>query len=994
MKEESAMNRRISPLSGILALAASALLLVAAPLAAQKTSSSIHGTVTGDSGPVAGAQVVAVNSDSGFTRDAKSGADGGYTLLGLTPGSYEVIVTADNFLEQRVTLQVLLGQSPQVDFKMPLATVQGEQIEVVGVAAQTQIDTHSSTIETNITPQQIESLPQNNRNFLNFAALAPGVRFTTNQDEQGQKVHSGGEDARQINVYIDGLSYKNDLLQGGAFMQDSSRGNPFPQNAVQEFRVLTQNYKAEYEQAAAAVITAVTRSGGNTFKGDAFYYSQNKSMVTQDEFSEARGEEKPDYKRQQGGLDFGGPITKDKLHFFVSYEQNKQDRAASVFRGGSFGAAPADVQALLGQYSTGTLLQPFDEKLYFGKLSWQPSPSQSADFSYHKRDESEVRGFGGQRVRQGAENFLDKTDALVIQHQAVFGGSLNEGSVTYQKLHWNPSGVDTSVPHENYIGILDVGGKDSTQDFQQKKLGVRDDFTKLFDWRGSHSVKVGTAISRLDYDVSKTQFDNPLFEFRDLEQWEFPFHARLGAGNPGLSFNNTQFGIYAQDDWQVLANLTINLGVRWDYETNMVNNDYVTPPALVDALQNACTTFSQPIGGQSSWCIPEILDLQRYTTDGNRRDPYTGMIQPRLGFAWDVASDGKTVVFGGWGRYYDRVILNDIFDESYRQTHPQYEFCFSADGSPSPNCSVPAIPWDPSYLSRQGLLDLIASGRAGSPEVYLVANDLKPPRSNQWTLGVRRQLGAWKSSLSYGNVRGFNGLSYFFGDRVPGTSFNDRFGNNIPIPGYGRVFITSSARQTWSSSYMFTLDKPYTVESRWGFDLAYTYTDAFQEGTDNPSEGVAFGAFDYLSSATFYKIPASNEEKHRLVMTGTVGLPANFRVSSVITLGSGLPYTIFDDSHDPFTVRWNEGTPPKSSFIIPNAWGYRSVDLRLEWDAPPISNTVKIGLVAEGFNVFNYSNYNGFDNFRPRLPAVNPTFGNPTSAFNARRFQVGARVSF
>lgn len=988
------MNATSSVPRGLLAAAVAALILAAAPLAAQKTSGGIRGTVLSDSGLVAGARIAAVNTDSGFRRETVTGADGSFTLAGLTPGSWRVTVTAANLQEQQSTVQVLLGQEVALEFTLPGATVVSEQIEVVGQAYQAQIDTRGSEIETNITTQQIENLPQNNRNFLNFAALAPGVRFTDNQDEAGQKFRGGGQDARQVNVFIDGLSYKNDLIQGGAFMQDSSRGNPFPQNAVQEFRVLTQNYKAEYEQAAAAVITAVTKSGGNAFKGDLFYIYQNKSMVTQDEFSQARGDDKADYKRDQLGLAIGGPIIQDKLHFFVSAEQNKQDRAASVFRGGSFAAAPANVQQLLSQFPLGTLTVPFDEKLYFGKLSWQPSPSQSADFSYHKRDESEVRGFGGQRVRQGAENFLVTTDALVAKHQFVFADGLNEASVTYQKLGWNPTGIDVSTPRQNYFGILDVGGKDASQDFSQKKIGLRDDYSRVFDWHGGHTVKTGAAINRLKYEVEKTLFDNPLFEFRDTEGWQFPFHARFGFGDPGLRFDNDQFGLYVQDDWQVRPNLTLNLGVRWDYESNMINNDYRTPPELVAALAGACRTFGQPIGGQTTWCMPEILDLSRYTTDGSQRDPYTGMIQPRLGFAWDVKSDGKTVVFGGWGRYYDRVVLNDIFDESYRLTHPQYEFCFSADGSPVQNCSVPAVAWNPAFLSAQGLRDLIASGRAGAPEVFLTANDLKPPRSNQWTLGVRRQLGDWKASLSYGNVRGYNGLSFFFGDRVPGTTFNDRFGNNIPVPGYGRVFVTSSARRYESDALMLSLDRPYTTESRWGFNLAYTYSDATQSGTDNPGEGVAFGAFDYLSSATFYQFPASNNEDHRLVMSGTVGLPANLRVSSVVTLGSGVPFTIFDDATDPFTVRWNEGQPAKQAFIIPNAWAYRSVDLRLEWDAPEIARAVRVGLFAEGFNIFNYSNYNGFENFRPRLPGVNPRFGEPNSAFNTRRFQVGARLSF
>jgi hypothetical protein len=444
----------------------------------------------------------------------------------------------------------------------------------------------------------------------------------------------------------------------------------------------------------------------------------------------------------------------------------------------------------------------------------------------------------------------------------------------------------------------------------------------------------------------------------------------------------------------VTSNFTLNLGVRWDYESNMINNDYRTPSTVVNALSTACRNYGSAVGGQTTWCVRDFLDLDRYTTDGSDRDAYYNMVQPRLGFSWDLKGNGKSVVFGGYGKYYDRVVLNDIFDESYRQSWGIYTFCFSADGSPTPNCSVPAIQWRPEYLSADGLANLIASGQAAGPEIWLVSNDLKPPRSDQFTLGVRQQLGSWLGSLSYAGTRGYNGLSYFFGDLPPGTAFGDRFGGNVSVPGYGRVFITSTARRTWYDGVFLTLDKPYTASSRWGFNLAYTYAKAKQTGPDNSGEGIAFGAFDFLNSDAYTKTPGTNDERHRVVMSGMVGLPFGFRLASIITLGSGVPFTVFDASQGGFVVRWNEGRPAKHDFILQDAWAYRSVDLRAEWDAPAIADKARIGLTAEGFNIFNYDNGSCFENFKPTLPEVNPRFGQPNCQFNTRRFQVGARVSF
>jgi hypothetical protein len=410
-------------------------------------------------------------------------------------------------------------------------------------------------------------------------------------------------------------------------------------------------------------------------------------------------------------------------------------------------------------------------------------------------------------------------------------------------------------------------------------------------------------------------------------------------------------------------------------------------------LEGACRTYGQPVGGQTTWCLRDFLDLSRYTTDGSDRDAYTGMIQPRLGFSWNIGGHGKSVVFGGWGKYYDRIILNDIFDEAYRQQYKIYSFCFSATGAPAPNCFNPTLQWNPNYLSGDALRQLVAQGAVPGPEVFLVANDMKPPRSDQWTLGLRQQMGRWLGSLSYAGVRGHNNLMYFFGDLPPGTRFEDRFGANVGVPGYARIFITSTARRTWYDAIYLSLDRPMTLDSKWGLNLAYTYAKAKQTGTDNASEGIAFGAFDYLNSDSLYKFPGTNDERHRVVVSGAYRLPAGFQVSSLITLGSGTPFTIFDNSQDPFRVRWNEGRADKKDFIIPNAWVYRSVDLRLEWEAPPIKDT-RISLIAEGFNIFDYDNFGCFTADKPRLPDVNPRFGAPNCEFNTRRLQAGARVRF
>lgn len=985
----------------------SALLLLSLLICSQagaQVTASIGGTVSDVSGPLPGATVSAKNTQSAFVYKTTADNDGSFLLGGLPPGTYEITVSSEAYKPQTQTVTVLLGQANKLNFQLKLDMVVVADATVVGETTKVLIDTRSSAITTNITPQQMDNLPLNNRNFLAFAALAPGVRFTDNTDAVGQEFGSGGANPKQVNVFIDGLSYKNDIIKGGAFMQDSSRGNPFPQSAVQEYQVLTQNYKAEYEKAAAAVITAVTKSGGNAFHGDALFLYQNKSMIELDQFAKDRGDEKPPYTRKQYSLSLGGPVVKDQLNFFVSVEQNNRDVIASVFRGSSYDQAPANVKAILDPYQTGSLSSPFTEKLYFGKLSWQPNVSQTMDLSYNKRDEQDIRGFGTQRVKEGAENFKVPSDAAVLRHQLIAGNNmLNEASLNYQTQEWINTAIDASKPHQNYVGLLDIGGKDYIQDLLQKRTGIRDDLTYFGEWHGTHTVKGGVTANWMKYDMSKAAFGNPYFEYRrgdapNLENWQFPFKAVYGFGNPSLNFSNTQYGIYIQDDWMPTKNFTVNVGLRWDYETNMLNNGWRTPADVVSGLETACKTYSQPVGGKTTWCIPDIFNPSDFISNGNRSS-YKGMLQPRLGFSWAPSANGRTVVFGGWGLYYDRVTLNDIYDEQYRHSWKQYTFCFTGDPAnvgKNTGCGVNNLLWNPSYLSAAGLAGLIASGQTPGPEIFLLNNTTKPPRSIQWNLGVRQQLGSWLAAFTYANSRGYNSLVWSFGTDPPGTAFNDRWGNWIQIPGYGFIMRSYDVRRTWYDGYFLTFDKPYTVDSKWGFTFAYTYADAF--GMASNDEGAAF-AFDFLPP-DLPRFPSNFSEKHRVVMSGTVGLPAGFRASSIITLGSGVPYSSADASQgwDKFVYRYNVVYPQKFSFLGIKEWAYRSVDLRVEWDAN-LGGDLRFGLIGEAFNVFNWANYTysegwGSSGFQPPPGEINANFGKPTGAYNARRFQIGARFSF
>ena len=937
------------------------LLLIPARIVAQSTTGTLRGTVTdGAGGALPGVTVEAVNDDSGYRATAYTEQTGFYNLS-LPPGSYTVTASLQGLGSDTRKVRVLLGQTQVQDFGVRATA----EAAVTVTAEAPLIETRTNEIATNVTEEQIRTLPQGNRNFLNFAALSPGVRVSDN--EERKELNAAGAEGFNTNVFIDGTSYKNDVLLGGVAGQDASRGNPFPQNAVQEFRVLTQNFKAEYEKATTSIVTAVTKSGTNDLHGDVFAFYQDKDLVARDFFQERDDLDKPTYERWQVGVSLGGPIVKDSVHFFTSWEYNDQTRANLVTVGAAITNAPPALRAEL-ESQQGLFDSPFESNLLFGKLSWQAASNSLLDVSGFYRDESEIRDFRGRDSFQSGTDLTNNVWNAQAKYTMSGASFLSETTVGYNDYQWKTAPTNPDLVGRNYFEALRVGGNSDTQDFQQKRFSIREDFSLLnLQAAGDHVVKAGAVVNFNKYDVRKLQRGNPLFEFRPTN-FEIPFQALYGVGDPNLSTNNNQYGIYLQDDWTVNPRLTVNVGIRWDYETDMLNNDYVTPDLVRQNLEG-------------------IVD-DKYFTDGNDRPGYKNAFQPRLGFSYDLTGKGKTVVFGGYGRYVDRDVYNFTLDEKYRISWLVRVFRFSADGSPVDG--QPAIVWDPSYLSVAGLNGLIASGVAGKPEVFLINNDTEPPVTDQYSLGIRQAFGPVGASVSYAGMRGSNGFTYIRGNRNPdGTCC-------IPLADFANAFI-SSDKDFWYDALLVSIDKPYTTSSKWGATIAYTYAESEQTGNDlfsldcQPAECLG-GLSDYP------RHPTANDERHRLVFSGIVGLPWNIRFSTLVTLGSGLPWTINDAflgfGPNEFRVRLNEGTQEGS---FPFDAPYQSWDFRLQKDFL-IANLVSVGVIGEVFNATNHSNFTDFEGFirianDPAGP--NPDFGKPRQVSTpGRRFQFGLTVGF
>ncbi|OLC08318.1 MAG: hypothetical protein AUH42_01875 [Gemmatimonadetes bacterium 13_1_40CM_70_11] len=959
---------------------------------------------------LSGAEIRAKDVTSGVERSATAGASGAYTLPGLPPGTYELLARHIGNAPQRRPVLVQIGATVLADFSLQAGAV---ELAAVTVEATTPaVELRTSEIATNVTPQQIQRLPTPSRNFLDLAALAPGVVVSEDRVNLGannttpRNFSAGAQGPGEVNVFIDGASLKNDLTGGegggsGIAGQDNSRGNPFPRNAIQEYRVITQNFKAEYQKASSAIITATTRSGGNTWTGNAFTSYQNTDLVSKDTFFLAHYDSAtqahrdsfpasyrlPDYSRYLVGLSVGGPIIRDKLRFFGSYEGNYQNRANTV------NIAPDTFTALKSipfASFDGSFRSPFRETLVFGKLSYAAGPRSSIELSSSVRHEYDVRNFGGTQALQNAINWGNDVDFGTLKHSYFTGPWLNEASLTYERFRRTQIAASPGI-QQQVFPFGKIGSYESNQDFTQKRLGFRDDLTYTgFHSGGDHVIKVGTTVDYLTYDVNKGNNQSPTFYYNNLADcnpncvgnesyaYKNPYQLVWAAGNPFLTAHNAQLGAYAQDDWSPNSRLTINLGVRWDFESHMLNYDYVTPQAVRDTIRLYNSQLQHPI------------DTLEYFTDGHQRHRFYGSFQLRLGFSYALDRENKTTLFGGLGIFYDRSYFDISIDETLKLTYPQYSVFFAPRDSITPRAGQ--IAWNDSYLTTDttALRTIVTNGKAALGEAWLIGNHTKPPRSTQWNMGVRRVLGDYVVSLTYAGVRSYNGLvfnwaNFDFNSNTPRTCCV----GGSPFHGYNNIIFSTNSVKSWYDALQVQATRPYkkTGAIGWGAGLSVNYAWRSLAGIDNSDDEFAFPQA-YL----IVKHP-TNDEKARVVANWTTDVPYGYGVqfSGLITLGTGVRQDIAG-RFDP--TKWVAGgfTPNHYAFLIPiKTWAYRNVDLRLRKDFPNFSGTT-LGVTLDLFNALNFQNLGCYDSGDP---SNKTRFGKAFCvSSDPRRLQIGGEYSF
>ena len=895
-----------------------AALLAGAPAHAQLSSATIKGQITQSGTPAkAATPVVANNTATGYTYRTSTAADGSYVLTGLPPGVYEIQVAGQK--TDRVTLAI--GQTASLDLSVGAADAGNVQARVVILGSAQRRDVKTSEVGTTVSRAQIENLPQVTRNFLSFADLAPGVRFDVETNTGYGKLQGGAQNQDNVNVFIDGVGQKNYILRGGMTGLDASRGNPFPQSAVAEYKIISQNYKAEFDQVSSTAITAITKSGTNELHGDVFYDRTGSNLTAYDPFQKknrAAGVDRPSYSQSQYGFTLGGPIQKDAMHFFMAYEGKdiSQPRQVVPQRQDLLPNAGV-VPGLLAQ--SGSATSKFKENLLLAKIDAQLSDEQRLEVSTRIRRESDLVPEdiklsvpGNEKDRKNDETRFD------IKHEWTRGDFLNEARFGYEKFQWNPHAkvsapyvkyvVSPSNTANNVVDVLFTGGSPDAQDRAQKGLSLQDDLTYT-GWT-NHTVKGGIKTKQVDFDLYGTsrsvdirrEMINTVTGLTTVIQFD-PALAPVG-----VSYKDNQYGVYLQDDWKASNQLELNLGLRWDYETNMLNDSYVTPADRVAIFDRQDPRDGAPAGQTYAQSLAKGgVAIHDYISNGSNRKPFKKAYQPRVGFSYDVFGDRNTVVFGGAGRAYDRTIANSALDERQKNAQP-------------------------------------------GGEIWLIKSDHKLPYTDQFSLGLRQALGTWNTEIGYTNSRSHNQFNWFGGNR----DINGGWGTQSPIdplwgsvPGFGTLILGDFITQAKTESLYLKGDKPYTVASGWGLAATYTLSDG---KTTNKEWTNDIFNWTYGRSSSGWN-PSSNVERHRLVVAGLTDrvLPYGIMLSSKITLGSGLPFRITDCSKG-----WDQCVSRKG-----DGGSFREVDVALAKDVGV--GFGKVSLRVDVLNLFNTINYGSYD---------------------------------
>jgi hypothetical protein len=955
------LTHRFRYLAAALALALAAF----SPAFAQGTNGLIEGTVLDQQGlALPGVSVTATNASTGLARTATTDATGSYRIAGLPVGIYDVKATLAGFNAQARKASVNVESTTDVPFKMAVAG-QTENVEVTAEAPL--IDSKDNGVGEVITSVQIENLPLNGRQFGNLAALVPGVSLGYHTDPTKSTQFApqvGGGGGRNINYLIDGGDNNDDTV--GGMVQN------FPLDSIGEFKFETQRFRADTGRANGGTIKVVTKSGTNDFKGSLFEYFRDKSLNSQTTTEKNNNQEKGEYKKHQFGGSLGGPIIKDKTHFFLSVERVQQDTQQSVNTSGLF------------PDKDGVFDVPFRENLGVAKINHQVNSNNYLSVRYGYNKNEQPYGAGPSTPPEGWGTSTNKFHSANLNlNSALSGGRLNEFVFQYSYFK-NFISANSTLPYESFPNGVTVGQSINTpQTTEQHKFQFRDDFSWTM---GKHDLRVGASFiyePTLDITFSTGQ----VYQYTHLTDSRTSPISTIsrngsigGAGGSEGRIPNNQYAFYLQDGWRMNDKLTVDIGVRYDLVTGFAFDQ--SKNIIYSELTAAAKAGVFKSSGLPCPCIG-FEDFGKEPAEDKNN------IAPRVGFTYDAKADGNLVVRGGVGRYYDFAYTNAniLFavigaQSSFGQVylHQNSAGIRNADGS--------------LYQVGQPVPANQLVGATAPLPSHAATPLVKQPYTDQANLGFSKALGkdyALEVDAVYAHAQDL-GTRVAANVRINGGA--RRLSTYLPQSGGANFRIDIMEGESYYKGVNIALKK------RAGGNLSFTAwyslssaeSNASLRATDEFGEFNSLNAFDPFNEAQM--APTRTDSRHRFTLNGTWNAPGAFRVSPVFRYKSKTPYNVVagvDLNRDGANFDLPPGVTELNSA---RGSDFKQFDLRIARFIN-LTATKRFEVIAEGFNITNASNPGGYIG-----SMASAQFGKPTTYAGdfqrgeQRLFQLGLRFEF
>ena len=890
------MSRSIVHLARRVPVAALLVLLALPAAAAQVTTATLSGTVTDELGGALPGAIISIRaSETGAVRALSTDSTGRYSAPALEPGPYEFTVELQGFQTMRRSdLRLSVGQRLTLDVKLTVGRIE-DVLTVTGEAPV--IDTSRSSVAALVDAQQIRELPLNGRDFSQLALLQPGVLASPTTSRQvdrgmGTQVSIAGARPNQISYQLDGT----DVNFQGNGSPGSAAGGLLGVETVREFQVLINNYSAEYGRSSGGIVTAVTRSGTNEFRGAGFAFLRDESFDARNYFDSPTGETPPLDRHQFGGY-VGGPIVRERVFFFGSYEGLRQDRGyTAISRVPSRATrARADVVAFVrpfmqlfplptgeetgasGLYSV-EVVEPTRENYAVAKVDHIVSQNHSLSARY-SWDRAGV--VVPQPIPLFSVDTNTKAQFVVGEHKWILAPSLlNVIKVAWNRAYeatLNIDNIDVApsllfIPGTQFgslgvTGLTTLGTDTNTPTYVDlKSLQIAQALT----WsRGVHSIRTGVNVTRWFNDQNSSFTIGGNYRFSSVENFVLgranTFEGQAPGSTTDRRWRQNLIGLFVQDDWSVRRNLTLNAGVRYEF---------ITVPHEKDGREAA---------------MPDLYASAPTTGIGIFKNPSLKNVAPRLGLNWDVTGSGRNILQGGGGLFFEP-ILSNVYRAYGNRTPPSYSTI---------NPRNPPFP-DPTGAG------------AGTPRLRLdlVDYNLENPFRVQYNVTFQREV-VPRTVVSVGvlGARGYHQIRNIeWNQAVPQVLPDGQyFFPPNPVrrnPAFESMRLRTTDGRSWYQALIVGASR------RFSNNLALQASYTWGKSEDLGSQAVGSGDFDNSFQPAYGHDPVSNKGlsdydiHHNIVFNYTYELPIakgasgvraalgrGWQLSGIVTLRSGVPFS-------------------------------------------------------------------------------------------------------